>query len=135
MTVILLLISCSVYKKDKFTYRNNDENVWVNTFKAEVFYSCINEGIGNDSVIKILKTKDLLNIYDGFPTNEIDKARIVGKKIILEIPKPYIKFDNDESYLKSKNFISYSCLNYYASKELDSIAKAEYKKFLKSQKK
>jgi hypothetical protein len=134
MTALFSLLSCNVYKKEKFTYRNDDEKVWINTFKTEVFYSCINEGFGNDSIIRVLKSKDLLNIYDGFPTNEIDKARVIGKKIISDMPKPYIKIDNDESHLKNKNFISYSCLNYYASRELDSIAKKAYKTYLKNQK-
>lgn len=132
ISTILFFISCNVYKRDKFVYRNNDEKVWINTFKTEVFYSCINEGIGSDSLIKVLKANDLFNIYDGYPIVEIEKARIFGKKIISNMPKPYIKIDNDENYLKNKNFISYSCLNYFASRELDSIAKKAFNEYLKA---
>ena len=84
-TFLILIIafstfSCNSYKRDKFKYRNEDKNVWINTFKSEVFYSCINEGIKNDSLFKIIKKKDLLNIYDGYPFNIIDSARSLGKK-------------------------------------------------------
>ena len=49
------------------------------------------------------------------------------------MPVPYIKIEVGNEYLKNKNFISYNCLNYYASKELDSIANIEYEKMLKKQ--
>lgn len=132
--IVFITFSCNTYKRDKFQYRNDDRNVWINTFKSEVFYSCLNEGLKNDSLFKIIQKKDLLNIYDGFPIKDMDFSRSIGKKIIKEIPKPYIKIDNDEEHLKTKNFISYSCLNYYASRELDSIAKKAYKEYVKSQK-
>ncbi len=135
ITITFVTLSCNTYKRDKFQYRNEDKNVWINTFKSEVFYSCIKEGIKNDSVFKIIKKKDLLNIYDGYPIKNIDSARSLGKKVIAEIPRPFIKIDNDEEYLKNKNFISYSCLNYYASRELDSIAKKAYKEYLIDEKK
>jgi hypothetical protein len=125
-------LSCSTYKRDKFQYRNVDKKVWINTFKSEVFYSCISEGVKNDSLFKMIMKKDLLNIYDDYPIKIIDNARSLGKKIIAEMPKPYIKIDNDEEHLKNKNFISYSCLNYYSSRELDSIAKKAYKEYLNS---
>lgn len=131
---MLLITSCTTYKREKFEYRNEDRNVWINTFKSEVFYSCMKEGMKNDSLYKILKNKDLLNMYEGFEVKSMDYARNIGEKVIKNMPKPYIKIDNDEKDLKSKNFISYSCLNYYASKELDSIAKIEYKKHLKLEK-
>lgn len=134
LLIAFIALSCSTYKRDKFHYRNDDKNVWINTFKSEVFYSCIQEGLKNDSLLKILKKKDLLNLYDGYPITIIDSARSLGKKVIAKMPKPFIKIDNDEEYLKNKNFISYSCLNYYASRELDSIAKEAYKKHLKKQK-
>jgi hypothetical protein len=132
LMIAFITLSCSTYKRDKFQYRNDDKNAWINTFKSEVFYSCINEGLKNDSLFKMIKKKDLLNIYDGYPSKIIDSARSLGKKIITEMPRPFIKIDNDEEYLKNKNFISYSCLNYYASSELDSIAKKAYKEYLEN---
>lgn len=130
--LIFTLLSCNTYKRDKFQYRNDDKKVWINTFKSEVFYACIKEGYKNDSLYKIMSNKDLFNLYDGFELNLIDSARILGKNIIIKIPPPYIKIE-DNNMLK-KNFISYSCLNYYASRELDSIANEVYKIHLKNEK-
>lgn len=47
------------------------------------------------------------------------------------MPKANIKIDKGEEYLRNKNFISYDCLVYYASLELDSIANIAYKEYLK----
>ena len=126
--LIFFFVSCKSYKGYDFAYRNEDTNTWINTFKAEVFYSCIKEGLKNDSLNIILKKKDLLNLYEGMDFEDIDTARLLGKRIIDEMPKANIKIDNDEPDLKTKNFISCSCLQFYASRNLDSIAR----KILKS---
>nr|WP_315247538.1 hypothetical protein [uncultured Flavobacterium sp.] len=131
--LLFTLCSCNSYKRSKFEYRNTDSNVWINTFKSEVFYSCIKEGLKNDSLYKILQKKDLLNMYEGYDMEAIDSARNIGQTIIIKMPKAYIKIDDDQKDLVNKNFISYSCLNYYASRELDSIAKQAYKKHLKAE--
>ena len=128
------LISCQTpYQRQKFSYRNADVSLWLNTFKAEAFYSCLKESYPNkDSVFGQIEKSDLLNLFEGIGTKDIDYARSLGKKIAVEMPKPFIKIDPDEEYLRTKNFISYNCLNYYASRELDSIAKAAYKEFKNS---
>ena len=129
---VFCTLSCTVQKRDSFSYaETNTKTQWINSFKYEVFYGCIKEGIGNDSLRIILQKKDLFN-----PNAEVDfvvndKARSLGKGIIENMPKPYIKIDKGEEDLKNKNFISSNCLKYYASKELDSIAEAEYKKAYK----
>ena len=135
--IILILpfisLSCSTQKRDKFEYRNEDKKVWINTFKSEVFYECLKEGFKNDSIFKLMEKKDLFNSYDAIDFTAIDFARELGKQIIKKMPVPYIKIEVGNEYLKNKNFISYNCLNYYASKELDSIANIEYEKMLKKQ--
>lgn len=125
-----IILSCSTQKRDKFKYRNEDKKVWINTFKSEVFYACLKEGYKNDTIFKLMEKKDLFNSYDAIDFTTIDYARELGKHIIIKIPTPYIKIEVGNEYLKNKNFISYSCLNYYASKELDSIANIEYEKML-----
>ena len=129
----LIILSCSTQNRDNFKYRNDDKKVWINTFKSEVFYECLREGFKNDTIFKLMSEKDLFNSYDAIDFTTIDFARELGKKIIIKMPAPYIKIDLGEEYLLKKNFISYNCLNYYASKELDSIANSEYKKMLKNQ--
>ena len=64
--------------------------------------------------------------------NTIDSARILGHKIIINLPEPYIKIDEGSI---NKNYISYNCLKYYASKELDEIAMIEYKKHFSKKRK
>lgn len=128
--ICLTFISCSSNKRDSFEYNEKSERkIWINSFKYEAFYGCIKEGIKNDSLRIILKNKDLFNKSLEIELNKIDYARFLGKQIIYKLPKPYIKINNND---QNKNFISFNCLKYYASRELDSIAILEYKKHLKS---
>lgn len=131
LIIPLIILSCSTYKRDKFIYRNEDKKVWINTFKSEVFYECLKEGYKNDTIFKLMAKKDLFNSYDAIDFTTINYARELGKQVIIKIPTPHIKIEVGNEYLKNKNFISYNCLNYYASKELDSIANIEYEKMLK----
>jgi len=125
----ILSISCNTYKRESFTYNENEKQLWINSYKYEAFYGCINQGLENDSLKIILKRKDLFNPNLNLEFSTIDLARESGKNIILQLPKPYIKIDAGEENLKNKNYISYTCLKYYASRELDSIAQEEYKKY------
>ena len=59
LIIVFITLSCSTYKRDKFQYRNDDKNVWINTFKSEVFYSCISEGLNNDSLFKMIMMETL----------------------------------------------------------------------------
>jgi hypothetical protein len=129
----LIISSCSTYQRDKFSFRKEDKKCWVNTFKSEAFYQCLREGYQNDTIFKLIAKKDLFNTYEGFELNLIDSAKTLGSSVIKKMPAPYINLD--ESDLKNKNFISMSCLNYYASRELDSIARKLYKVHLKNVKK
>ena len=133
LVLSLAFISCNTYKRDNFKYRNEDKKVWINTFKTEVFYECLKEGYKNVSIFKLIAKKDLFNSYDAIDFTTVDFARELGKKIIVKMPMPFIKIDIGEDEQKNKNFISYNCLNYFDSKELDSIANSEYVKMLKYQ--
>lgn len=132
--IFFILISCnSIHVKDGFLYEeNNSKEIWINSYKYEVFYECIKQGIGNDSIRIILKNKDLFNKSQELEFNTIDSARILGHKIIINLPEPYIKIDEGSI---NKNYISYNCLKYYASKELDEIAMIEYKKHFSKKRK
>ena len=123
---VLMLISCNTYKRDSFSYTQNKKQSWIDSYKYEVFYGCIKEGLENDSLRIILKDKDLFNPTLDLDFKTIEDARLYGKNIIKKMPKANIKIDIGEEYLKNKNFISYNCLRYYASKELDSIANKAY---------
>lgn len=131
--VFLFLNSCKTNSlKQKFNYEEkNSKELWINSYKYEVFYGCIKEGLGNDSLRIILKDKDLFNKSLELEFNTIDNARQLGSYIVVNMPKPFIKFENENDL--NKNFISYNCLKYYASRELDSIANIEFIKTLKKQ--
>ena len=129
--LLIVIVSCKTYKKDRFSYDYDSEKLWINSYKYEVFYGCISEGLKNDSLRIILQNKDLFNPCNELEFNQIDSARNIGNKVIKNAPKPFIKIDLGDEYLLKKNFISFNCLNYFYSKELDSIARKEYKKMLK----
>lgn len=125
--IVVMTISCKTAPRNKFSYKLDEKQSWINAYKYEAFYGCIKEGIGNDSLRIILEKKDLFNLNSDMDFSTIDNARKLGKKIIKNMPNAYIKIDKGEEHLKDKNFISNTCLMYYASRELDSVAESEYK--------
>lgn len=126
---MVLLVSCgSVYKREDFNYKNV-QNPWVNSFKETVFIECLKQSYGNDTILTLIAKKDLLNTYDGIDFTDLDNAKKIGKEVALNIPDPEYKFDD---YKIGQKYYMSSCLRYYASRELDSIAHIEYKKHLKN---
>lgn len=76
--------------------------------------------------------KDLFNTNENYDFEMFYKAITVGKAVGAHIPPAKIII-YDES-MRGKKFISQTCLHYYASRELDSIAKEQYKVYLKNRK-
>lgn len=130
LLLFVCFAACNTYKKDRFSYNYDSEKLWINSYKYEVFYGCMKEGLKNDSLRIILQNTDLFNPSGEIDFNAIDDARKNGELIILNAPKPFVKLDLGEENLLNKNFNSFNCLNYFASRELDSIARKEYKKYL-----
>ena len=128
----ILAVSCAPYKREKFSYEQNEKQVWIDSYKYEAFYGCMKEGIGNDSLRMLLSDTDLFNKSTDITFALADNARARGKEIVRKMPNTIIKVEKGEEHLKNKKFISYNCLIYYASEELDVIAKAEYKKYISS---
>nr|WP_315247540.1 hypothetical protein [uncultured Flavobacterium sp.] len=125
----VVLFSCNVYKREKFDY-NFGTNTWINSYKTDVFFACIKKGYSNDSIFKLIEKKDFISLPGDFQITEMNESKKLGENIIDKMPKPiYPKCEdcNKEEEVK-KNYICASCLNYYASRELDSIAKQAYKK-------
>jgi len=137
LIICLLVLSCNIYKRDSFYFRSDskykDEVFWIDNFKDEAFYECLKEGYKNDSIFKLMAKKDLFNSSEINGFSEMEKARALGREIINKMPPPYIHIDDKD--ITGMNFISATCLHYYASKELDSIAKIAYKKHVKMEKK
>lgn len=132
--IAIFLTSCSSnsYKRQRFTYSPSEKQIWIDSYKYEVYFGCINEGLENDSLRIILKSRDLYSKNAEIDFKVIDDARRYGKYIIKQMPDANIKIDNDQQHLRDNNFISYNCLVYYASLQLDSIANIAYKDYIKS---
>jgi hypothetical protein len=132
--ILFLILSCNTYKRDKFVYNlGQGKEQWINNYKTEFFIKCLQYGYQNDSIIKLMSKKDILYYLPNpleFQHKEIDN---LASKIIAEMPKPiYPKLEEDDEKEEfKKQLICANCLNYYASKELDSIAKISYTKSIK----
>ncbi|MGB1268675.1 MAG: hypothetical protein ACPG45_02975 [Flavobacteriaceae bacterium] len=122
-TLVFLFFSCAT-KHERPTYRfdsKTSEHGWVVAYKQHVFYSCLKEGYQNDSIFILMRKEDSFNAYQlGFPM--IDRARLLGKKIAKDIKVPFYIAPVDPQLRN----ISFTCLCFYDSRELDSIARAEY---------
>ncbi|WP_396176901.1 hypothetical protein [Flavobacterium sp.] len=112
-------------KKDK----EGELKFWINNYKQEVFYYCLFENYQNDSIMKMMGKEDLFNPNDYIPMPFWEKMKTLGKNAIQHMPENKYFIETEED--KKKKYISKTCLDYFASRELDSIAKNEYKIFKK----
>jgi hypothetical protein len=133
LIICFLSFSCKSYQRERFKYRGSSTNYktfWIEIFKDEMFYQCIKEGFKKDSVFELMRKKDLFNSSEYvLNLKNAEIARDLGRKIIKNLPPPFIKSDDKD--ISEMNFISASCLHYYASRELDSIAKSAYKVYIR----
>lgn len=143
LLLLVTVFSCSsikgtdnlnAYYGDNFFYPGSSKgkrisiNYWVASYKRSAFYDCLFQGYKNDSIYKLAKKEDLF-FETIIPIDKWDKIRAESKKIADNMPVVESHYD-DELY-KKKKYISATCLCYFASRELDSIAKEEYKLFRK----
>lgn len=119
------LIGCNS-GRPKFNYSKTD-NPWIQAFKDKAFVSCLKESYSNDTIFALIEREDLFNPYDGFYTREkfVVKADSVGRAISKNLPPT-----NYKDYGKS-NYYMATCLHYYTSKDLDSVARREFKKYIR----
>lgn len=140
----LFFLSCSVSERPKFTYRSdkkqqkgNDESFYTKRFRDNVFYKCLQYGYGdslNLKIGKLMAQKDLFTPFDEPFIEEVAIQDSLAKKIMTNLPPPYIHIE-DENSIKGKNFIVSTCLSYYESKELQIIAQKFYRKRVEQDKK
>lgn len=129
LIVLLSLFSCSKYIYSNFNY-NKSKNPWTDAFKDRVFISSLKESYKNNKLIfELIEKKDALNPYDGLSYEALEKATLIGIKLITEMPPPTMCDDCN----KDQNYYIATALHYYKSKQLDSIAIVEFKKFLSQQ--
>ena len=134
-----VLWSCTTYKRNKFEYHfGNNNNQWINMYKTKFFFNCLRKGYNNDAFFESIAKKDLLFPYEPILFN-YDRIDTLATKVIKNMPKPIFPHCDDcteaeEIEEAKKNYICASCLNYYASRELDSIARKAYKEYLRGEK-
>ncbi|HEY1196677.1 hypothetical protein [Flavobacterium sp.] len=122
---LICLSSCISYQK--FDY-NKDNNSWIRAFQDNVFLWSLKESGQNDSIFQ-MERKNLYNSYGVLSLDEMNETRRLAKDFVKTIPKPLICENcKEDEYYYLKN-----CLHYYASCELEFIAKEAYKKHLSMQ--
>lgn len=126
----------NTYYGDSFHYPGSQKiklgprNGWVDDYKQNSFYQCLSQGYKNDSIFKLIHKEDIFN-ESIVPMSLWPKARMDSKKIIDGLPET--DYYNDETD-KQKRHTLETCLCYFSSRELDSIAKEEYKLYKKGNK-
>lgn len=136
--VILTIFSCSsikgskelnIYYGDAFFYpgysknKPSPKNGWVIEYKQSSFYYCLSQGYKNDMIFKLIHKEDIF-LESQVPMSLWPTVRMDSKKIIDNLPAT--EYYNDETD-KNKRHILETCLCYFASRELDSVAKRAYK--------
>lgn len=124
---LLLLISVGCNAQKEIPNRqlaNNQEEAFVDFFKIQVYCSCLKHGYENKQIMELIYKEDLLGGYDGLANDLIqEEINTIGKQIASTIkPETYLDFEN-------KKRITATCLNFYNSKDLDSLAKSIYEKY------
>ena len=88
LLVIIVLTSCSSYKRTKFEYQlGSNENEWINNFKTEFFLTCLKKAYKNDTIFNLISKKDFLYHYEPFAYQH-DKIDTLASRIIEKMPKP-----------------------------------------------
>lgn len=123
---LICLSSCITYQKNDY---NKDNNSWIASFQDNVFFWSLKESMQNDTIFQMLEIKNVYNPNGALSVDEINEARGIAKEFIKNMPKPVVCENCEED----KYYYMANCLHYYASCELEFIAKEAYKKHLSMQ--
>jgi len=125
--VIFLFLGCQTrYRYPKFDYsKNTGANPCVLAFKDRVFFAILAEFYKGTDAMKEIRKRDVGNPYDGiYSASLFKKIDSIGKDFAKKIPPPALCHE----CTKEQNYFMAQALHFYASSDLDSIAKAELKK-------
>lgn len=140
--VLSLVFSCSTIKgtKDINTYYGDNffyigsrsskarqSNMWVTDYKQTAFSQCLFKAYKNDTIFKMIQKEDLF-LEGVIPMELWTKINADSQKIADNIPVTEYYSDADD---KDKKHILETCLCYFSSRQLDSIAKQAYKEYIK----
>ncbi|MNJ98174.1 hypothetical protein D3C87_159370 [compost metagenome] len=136
--VILIFLGCSSSKKnnlndidrdklqeDEILIKNQKEG-FVHFYKVQSFCCCLEYAYQNKEILKLMQIEDLLGSFDGLANDGIQSN-------IIKIAKEEASKIEVETYgdFNGKKSIMNSCLLFYQSKKLDSIARSEADKYVK----
>ena len=121
---VLVASSSNKNKFETFDYQKSN-NPWITAFKDQVFFSSLRESYQNDTIFDLIGKKDAFNTYDGLDLENIALAKSLAKNMVNNIPIATMC----EGCGKDQKYFMANCLHYYQSRELDSIAHAEFEKF------
>ena len=130
-----LIFSCSTSKELREDRKSWDYKNWDNKFKKRAVSLCILKGYENKKIENLINENDY-SFYSPLGKAIFDKALepIINKEIIkirLDSIKKDNTYPNDlKSIYQKRNVFDY-CLNFYESKQLDSITRIEKKKWKK----
>jgi hypothetical protein len=122
MTFIVL--GCQTkYRYPRFDYSKNiGGNPCVLAFKDRVFFAILEECYKGTDAMKEIHKRDVGNPYDGIYSASLFKSiDSIGKDFARRIPPPILC----DECTKEQNYFMAQALHFYASYELDSIAKAK----------
>ena len=88
----LAMVSCgSTYNGKRFNYSyTNEANAWIESYKYQVFNSCLKEGMQNDTIFKMMDKKDFFDFNEDVNLNTRANASKLGKNIIKNLPNAII---------------------------------------------
>lgn len=128
--LIIFLTSCSSQKVvSERALKKNQEDGFVHFYKVQSFCSCIRQAYENKQITELMQKEDLLGSYD-------ELANQLFQKQIDSLAKNVAQGIKKETYedFEGKKRIAETCLTFYTSKKLDSLAHVTYKRLTKDQK-
>ena len=130
-----LIFSCSTSKELREDRKSWDYKNWDNKFKKRAVSLCILKGYENKKIENLINENDY-SFYSPLGKAIFDKALepIIDKeitKIKFDSIKLENTYPNDLKSIYQKRNVFNHCLNFYESKQLDSITRIEKKKWKK----
>ena len=126
---LILTISCNNLKNnDNSKVLITKENIKLKeAFKKRVFYECLKISFENKEIFKQIREEDFFDTSNYLTFKALDKAKELALECQKRIPKWQAKCDTCKVKVYKKPIFSY-CLEYFKSKELDSITNSVFKK-------
>ncbi len=124
LILLTVVYSCST---SKTALIEKDKRDWIEAYKSTAFISCLQESYGKNFKSFLANDQSISANYEIIDEGQANKAKQNGALFAMN---KISEFPKDSDFSGKKNVIN-SCLFYYKSMELDSIAKDEYNTYLK----